>query len=299
VHLIGGAHNDALTVAFLLAGLMMMAGPSRRIGALVAGGALLGLSTSVKPTIGVVLPFAAVFAAGGPSLFSAAYGLPRSRRLSLLIQRGGAVMGAALGTLVALSFASGLGLGWATALSGAGKSVSWTSPPTALGIAVEAIGKWFGVHLAAVPGTRGVALAALPIALLAILWQSRIHDPLYTAGLACLAVIFLAPITQPWYLIWPLALVAATAVRARWLAGTIVFSMFTILPDGNGALRPLQVPLSFLMSALIGWVVYRALRSLHRFEPTEIDFAASADAGTGACPDSLTRSATGVGGQNT
>jgi len=186
------------------------------------------------------------------------------------------VIGAALGTLLAFSFASGLGLGWAAALSGTGESVSWTSPPTAVGIAVDAVGKWFGVHLTAVPVARGIALAILPVALVAILWHSRNHNPLYGAGLACLALIFLAPITQPWYLMWPLTLFAVTAVRARWLAGTIVFSMFTILPDGDGALKPLQVPLSFAMSALVGWIVYRGFTWLRGFEPTEIDFAAPA-----------------------
>jgi hypothetical protein len=52
--------------------------------------------------------------------------------------------------------------------------------------------------------------------------------------------------------------------------------MFTILPDGDGALKPLQVPLSFAMIALVGWVVYRGFTWLRRFEPTEIDFAAPA-----------------------
>jgi alpha-1,6-mannosyltransferase len=276
VHLIGGGHNDAVTVAFLVAGLALIAGSSRRMGALVAGGALLGLSISVKTSIGVVLPFAALFAVGGPSLFSAARGLRRSGGLSLLVKRGGTVVGAALGTLLAFSYASALGLGWAAALSAPGESVSWTSPPTAVGIAVDAVGKWFGVHLAAVPVARGIALAILPIALVAILWHSRNHNPLYSAGLACLALIFLAPITQPWYLMWPLALFAVTAVRARWLEGTIVLSMFTILPDGDGALKPLQVPLSFAMIALVGWVVYRGFTWLRGFEPTEIDFAAPA-----------------------
>jgi hypothetical protein len=52
--------------------------------------------------------------------------------------------------------------------------------------------------------------------------------------------------------------------------------MFTILPDGDGALKPLQVPLSFAMSALVWWVVYRGFTWLRGIEPTEIDFATPA-----------------------
>jgi hypothetical protein len=252
VHLIGGGHNDALVVAFLLAGLAVLAAQPERIGPLVLGGVLLGLAVAVKITIGVALPFAALLAAGGlpPG------GWPR------LVRRGGTVMLAALGTLVALSFLSGLGLGWATALSGAGESVYWTSPPTAIGIAVAAVGRWFSADIDIIPVVRAVALVLLPIVLAVILWRSRRRDPLIGAGLALLAVIFMAPITQPWYLLWPLAVIAATPARARWLAGTIVFSMATIFPDGTGSLRPLGVPLAMAMIVLIGWVGVRSVRWL-------------------------------------
>jgi 4-amino-4-deoxy-L-arabinose transferase-like glycosyltransferase len=252
VHLVGGGHNDALTLAFLVAGLAVLAARPRQTGLLILGGVLLGLSISVKITLGVVLPFAALLAVGGlpPG------GWPR------LLRRGGTVLVAALGTLVGLSFLAGLGLGWATALSGAGESVNWSSPPTAIGIAVAAAGRWVGADVDILPAVRAVALVLLPIALAVILWRSRRRDPLIGAGLALLAVIFLAPITQPWYLMWPLAVIAATPARARWLAGTIAFAMATVLPDGTGSLRPLGVPMSFAMMALIAWVALRSLRWL-------------------------------------
>jgi alpha-1,6-mannosyltransferase len=249
VHLIGGGHNDALTVAFMLAGFTVLATPRPGWATLAAGGALLGLAVSIKITIGVVLPFAALLAVGGL----------RTAGWSGLLRRGGVVVGAALAVLVAGSFASGLGLGWLTALSGAGESVNWSSPPTAVGLAVEAAGRWFGADLQVVPAVRAVALVLLAVSLLVIFWRFRDRDPLVGAGLALLAVIFFAPITQPWYLIWPLALFAVGTARARWLAGTIVVAMATILPDGTGVFRPLGVPLSFAMIVLIGWVLHRAV----------------------------------------
>ncbi len=249
IHLIGGGHNDALTVAFMVAGFAVLAAPPKSWTALVVGGALLGLATSIKITIGVVLPFAALLAVGG--LRTAGWGG--------LLRRGGVVIGSALAVLVAASFASGLGLGWLTALSGAGESVNWSSPPTAIGLAVEAAGRWFGADLEVVPAVRAVALVLLGVSLLVILWRSRNRDPLVGAGLALLAVIFFAPITQPWYLIWPLVLFAVGTARARWLAGTIVVAMATILPEGTGAFRPLGVPLSFAMVVLVGWIAYRSV----------------------------------------
>jgi hypothetical protein len=287
VHLIGGGHNDALTVAFMVAGFAVLAAPSSRESSekvlaapssrepsrevlaaqsksepskswavLVAGGALLGLAVSIKITIGVVLPFAALLAVGG--LRAAGWGG--------LLRRGGTVVGAALAVLVACSFASGLGLGWLTALSGAGESVNWSSPPTAVGLAVEAVGRWFGADLRVVPVVRAVALVLLAVSLLVILWRFRDRDPLVGAGLALLAVIFFAPITQPWYLFWPLVLFAVGTARARWLAGTIVFAMATILPEGTGVFRPLGVPMSFAMIVLIGWIVHRSVTWLRGAE---------------------------------
>jgi alpha-1,6-mannosyltransferase len=186
-----------------------------------------------------------------------------------LLRRGGAVLAAAFGALLVFSFVSGLGLGWVTALSGAGASKSWTSPATAVGMAVDAVAKGLGGDLDAVPVARIAALLLLPLVLAAILWHTRSRDPMYGAAAACLALIFLAPITQPWYLFWPLMLFAVSAAIPRWLPGAIVASMFLILPDGDGAWKPLQVPLAFLMTGLAGLVAYRAVRWLRDPRPDE------------------------------
>ncbi|MEV6599298.1 polyprenol phosphomannose-dependent alpha 1,6 mannosyltransferase MptB [Actinoplanes sp. NPDC051346] len=260
VHFVGGGHNDALTIALLLGGLTLIVG-RRPLGSLVAGGALVGAAIAVKTTVGVVLPFAALLAAGGLCL-------SRPGMLRFL-RRGGAVVGGAAAMLVALSAGSGLGFGWAVALSGAGESRSWTSPPTAVGIAVNAVGKVLGVRIDVVPAVRTVALILLLIVLVAIWWRFRRGDALHGAALACLSVIFFAPITQPWYLFWALALFAAGAVRARWLEITVVASMFLILPNGDGAWKPLQVPFAFLVTGLAGWVVWRSWRWWREPVPVE------------------------------
>ncbi len=259
VHVVGGGHNDALTMALLVAGLALIAGPARPVAALAAGGALVGAAIAVKTTIGVVLPFAVLLAAGGLDLDRA--GLTR------LLRRGGAVAGGAVAALVALSLSSGLGFGWAVALSGAGESRGWTSPPTAVGIAVNAVATPAGADIDVVPPIRAAALGLLLVALVVIWWRFRRGDQLAGAALALLAVIFLAPITQPWYLLWPLTLLAVTVVATRWLEIAVIASMFLILPNGDGAWKPLQVPLAFAVTALVGWVAWRAVRWLREPVP--------------------------------
>ena len=231
----------------------------RPVGWLVAGGALVGMAIAVKTTVGVVLPFAALLAAGGL--------WPGRAGWSRFLGRGGAVIGGALAALLLLSVISGLGLGWALALSGAGESRSWTSPSTAVGIAINAAAKWFGVHLDVVPAMRLVALALMLVALVVVWWRFRRGDPLHGGALACLVVIFCAPITQPWYLFWVLTLLAVTTSRTRWLQIAIIAGMFLILPNGDGAWKPLQVPFAFLVTGLVGWVLWRAVRWLREPVP--------------------------------
>ncbi len=280
VHLIAGGHNDTLAMLLLVAGLVLVLGRSWR--PVLAGGVLLGAAVLVKATLGVVLPFAALLAAGGfRALFPGRGGVDRGalRRgvdrgaLGRGVDRGAlgrvaAVTGGAVAALVGLSLASGLGFGWLTALSGAGESRSWTSPPTAAGIAVNAVGKWFGASIDVVPAARNVAFVLLAVALVTIWWRFRDGDALYGAGLALLAVIFLAPITQPWYLFWIVVLWAvAPAGPPRWFLITVVAVMFLILPNGDGAWKPLQVPLAFAVTGLAGWLAWRSVRWLREPVP--------------------------------
>ena len=263
VHLIGGAHNDALTVGLLLAGLALLANRSHRTSALILGGVLIGLSVAVKTTIGAALPFAALFAAGGPALPA----------LGVIVRRAIAVIGSALVTLLGLSYGLGLGtFGWVTALSHAGDSVVWTSPPSAVGLTIGYLERPFGGHFDAVPTCRLVALILMPIVLLVILWHSRNHNPLYGAGLALLATIFLAPVVQAWYLVWPLAMFAVTKVRIRWFIIAITFLSCVVLPDGSGLTKFLQPTMSFVMTGIVIWAFVRGLTWLRGFEPKEIEF---------------------------
>jgi alpha-1,6-mannosyltransferase len=248
VHLVGGAHNDALTVGLLTAGFAVLAGRSDRGWTLAWGGVLLGLAISVKTTVGVALPFAVLIACGGPTL-------PPRR---VLVRRAATVGTAALGTLLGLSLISGFGLGWMTSLSHAGDSVVWTSPPTAVGLAIDDLARPFGMPLHLEQTTRLIALILLPVALALILWRFRDRDPLSGAALALLAVIFFAPIDQPWYLVWPLAMFAATSARVRWFLIAVLVASCAEMPNGSGLPKIVQLPAALLMTGVVIWVLGHA-----------------------------------------
>ncbi len=58
VHLVAGAHNDAVMLGLLLCGLLIVVRRPGRLAALLLAGVLLGLAVTVKATAVVVVPFA-------------------------------------------------------------------------------------------------------------------------------------------------------------------------------------------------------------------------------------------------
>jgi alpha-1,6-mannosyltransferase len=249
VHLVSGAHNDALMVGLLVAGLAVVAARPGRPGPLLAGGVLLGLAGAVKVTALVVVPFAALAAIVG------AYSI------RALVRDGGWVVGGALVAVVGATLATGLGFGWVTGLEQGGLVIAWTSPPTAVGQTVGYLAAPFGWHGDPLPVTRGVGMAALALVLIWLWWRARTREPLWHAGLALAATVALAPLFHPWYWTWPLAVLAATSRRTGWFAVVAVVSAFLVLPDGTGLARYSKTVGAPLMTLLVIVVVVRLVRS--------------------------------------
>ncbi|MEG3633373.1 polyprenol phosphomannose-dependent alpha 1,6 mannosyltransferase MptB [Micromonospora palythoicola] len=167
VHLVAGAHNDAVMLGLLLPALLILVHPPGRLGSLILAdppgrvgslrpvgvllpaGVLLGLAVSVKAIAVVVLPFAAL---------AAVRGRPGVRTL---LRDGGLLAVGAVGGLLVLSLLTGLGLGWLGGLGRSGDTVQWTSPPTAVGMLIDYVGELFARHPHAVPLTRITALLLL------------------------------------------------------------------------------------------------------------------------------------------
>ncbi|WP_374225584.1 polyprenol phosphomannose-dependent alpha 1,6 mannosyltransferase MptB [Micromonospora sp. C31] len=280
VHLVAGAHNDAVMLGLLLPGLLVLVRRPGRPGPLLLAGALLGLAVTVKATAVVVLPFAALAA------------VPGRHTLRALLRHGGWLAGGVLGAVAVTSLLSGLGLGWVGGLTRSGDSEQWTSPPTAVGFVVDYAGGLAGREPGAVPVTRAAALLLLAVAVAALWWRTwsglrrpdqrrpgpartpggvrqgvtctdaaRPRAALLGAGLALTATVVLAPVFHPWYATWPLALLAVAAARTTWFVAPCAAAAFLTLPDGTNLARFSKAPGALAMTALtLGLTVWGVLR---------------------------------------
>jgi hypothetical protein len=197
MHFVAGAHNDALMVGLMAAGLALAVR-----GRPVPGVLLIGLAGAVKPIALVVLPFAGLLWAGVRA------GWPR--RILAWVQSAVLVLVA----FAVLSAIAGVGLGWVASLSTPGVVRTWLSPPTALGMAtgdlLELVG--LGTVDGAISVFRFVGMVAGALIGLWLVLRPEGRSPVRGAALGLLAVVALGPVVQPWYLLWALPLLAATGL---------------------------------------------------------------------------------------
>ena len=222
IHLVSGAHNDAVMVGFLVAGLALAVTQRPLL-----AGVLFGLAIGVKATAVVVVPFALLMV------------YPVKRRVAEML--AGVVV-----TLGAVSLVSGRGLGWITGLTGSGVSVQWTSPPTAVGMTIGL----FGVD--AVPVTRVIGIVVLAVTLVVLWWRARLRDPLVYASYALAATVLLAPVFHPWYAVWALIPLAVTVRRETlWLIIPPAVAAALCLPDGYNLALAVKSQGAIALTALL------------------------------------------------
>ncbi|MBL1084530.1 polyprenol phosphomannose-dependent alpha 1,6 mannosyltransferase MptB [Streptomyces actinomycinicus] len=218
LHLVAGAHNDALMLGLL--GLGLVAARGRRPG---VGAVLVTLAALVKAP--AALGLLAVVALQ-----------VRSGRRPLPAVLTTAAASAA--TTVAATAAAGTGYGWIGALDTPVSSHNWALTSLA-GRATGALLTHLGSGLApfAVPAWHLFGLGATAVAVL-LIWLRLRPWPVYALGLSLLAVAVLGPAIRPWYVLWGLFLIAAaapsTSVRHRVaaLAGVLALA---VLPSGGPA----------------------------------------------------------------
>jgi alpha-1,6-mannosyltransferase len=215
--LVGGAHNDALMLGLLMAGVALC-----RAGRLVPAVVVCALAATVK-----VPAFAGVVFVGWTWPGATA---TWRRRLGTVM---GAVAGGAA-VVAAVSLGSGWGWRWLTAAD-PGKVVSWLDPATAAGLLAARVmaAAGLGAHTDVVVGAaRVVALVIAAVIGLVLLWRTdRIGLPA-ALGWTLLAVAVLGPVVWPWYETWGLTLVAVTAGTASRRAVLIVSAVgcFATIP---------------------------------------------------------------------
>ena len=241
VHLLAGAHNDALMIGLAAAGLAVARAPasgrpSAAFGRLVLAAVLVTAGALVKVPAIAVLAFLPLLVAQD---------VPGRVRAALLAG------GTATVTAVVVTLVSGLGWGWLGSLDAGRARLALFSPLTGLGVALP--GDVVEPVLAA-----GLVLAAV-VGVVLLLAADRLR-PVRACGLLLLAVSLLLPVVQPWYVLWGVVLLGATS-SARVVAGlgaACVVLVLLVQPSGRSVVRPPLYGVPTLLAAAVGACVWRA-----------------------------------------
>jgi len=285
-HFVGGAHNDALMVGAVLGGLALALRGRFAVACVV-----IALGAMVKVTAVIALPFVVILwarhagSARAPGTGDTAYARWGD------VVRAGALTAVCAGVPMALGGAvTGLGFSWLNPTGTPGKNEQWTSLPTAIGIAVGAVGHLLGHdewRESGIATARAVALVVLAL-LLVLIWLAALK-PADTGGLddgaaaaearqrpvrgiawAMLAVVVLAPVFLGWYYLWALPLFAVS-LGALWqerleqpLAIVATVVCFATLPEGYSlglTTTVVGVPIALVVLVLL---LRRGLRTARR-----------------------------------
>lgn len=219
LHLVGGAHNDAVMMGLLGAGLVAATGRWPACGAV-----LVTLAALVKAPAALGLLAVAALWAG---LLTGRWRRTRAAAATAAL---------ALGTTAAATAVAGTGYGWITALATPVSPDNWALT-SALGRATEAGLDAVGSGLAplATPAWHALGLLATAVTVSVVWLRASRSRPVYALGLSLTAVAVLGPAIRPWYLLWGLFLLAAAApsgpVRRAVAAASGVLAL-AVLPSG-------------------------------------------------------------------
>ncbi|MGX1128598.1 hypothetical protein RKD49_000788 [Streptomyces glaucescens] len=246
LHLVAGAHNDAMMLGLLGIGLVAALGR--------------------RPVLGTVLVTLAALVKAPAALGLAAVVVLRTRAGRRPVPAAMTTAGAAAATTVATTAVAGTGYGWTAALDTPVSPHNWALT-TLLGRATAALLDRLGSDLAplAVPAWHALGLALTAAALLFI-WVRLRPRPVYALGLSLAAVAAFGPAIRPWYALWGLFLIAAaapaTSVRHRVAAVTGVLAL-AVLPSGEPAdLGQLLLAVSGgALAAVVLWQAHQAARA--------------------------------------
>jgi alpha-1,6-mannosyltransferase len=243
--LVGGAHNDAIMVGLLLAG--VTAARSRHP---VWGVVLCALAASIKVPAAIGIIYVAWDWAGEGAAW---------RQRGRMLVRAGLITVAVMGVL---SLVSGLGWGWIANLGTPGTVRSWMAPATGVGLLISGTAHVFGIGVS-LPGvltlTRAIGLLAAAAIAVWCLWQRERIGLLSALGITMLAFVLLGPVVQPWYLTWGIILLApvATGRMLYFILGISTVVPFIGLTGGTDLLNQLvhTDPITMVLAVMVLWAV--------------------------------------------
>jgi alpha-1,6-mannosyltransferase len=243
--LVGGAHNDAIMVGLLLAGVT-----AARSFHPVWGVALCALAASIKVPAAIGIVYIAWDWAGPFADW---------RRRARMLVRAGLVTVAVMG---ALSLVSGLGWGWIANLGTPGTVRSWMAPATGFGLLISGSAHLVGIEVGlggVLTLTRAIGLIGAAVIAVYCLHNRERIGMLGALGGTMMAFVLLGPVVQPWYLTWGIIIVAPV-VTGRWLYAVLGLSAavpFIGLTGGSDLLSELvhTDPLSMVLAVMVLWAV--------------------------------------------
>lgn len=251
-HLVSGVHNEALMIGMMLLGLELMLRPGASTPAMLAGTALIAAAAEVKAPAALAFGFVVVW-----------WARQRGGRPRDLAWVATVVAVVTVATTVAIGLGTGLGFGWAGALGTPNVVRSWMSVVTELGLLAGWIGTLLGlgdhttsvlalVRLAGLAAASGICVLALWRC-----WQGRLN-PLAGIGIGLGAVVLLGPVVHPWYLLWAVIPLAASAIHSAFRAATTLACAglaVVVAPTGADFLFRAWVLPSAMAAAAVSLVV--------------------------------------------
>lgn len=239
INFVASVHNDSLMLGLVVAGLYYASTKKPMLGIL-----LVTASIAIKPITLIALPFVGLLWAGSRAGWV--------RKFSLWA----ATLGISTGIMAGMGAVNGLGFGWLAALQTPGAVWIWYAP---VGLFSNGVG--FIATLLGGPGATVtdiiqavcqlasillvMALAFLPVKVRGTLPSTSFDganleldgDQRYSQAVlrrmawAFAAVVLLAPMIQPWYVVWLLAFFAITGIKDGWQLRTVLYlsAFFTVI----------------------------------------------------------------------
>lgn len=216
LHLVAGAHNDAMMLGLLGVGLVVARGRWYALGVVLVTLAALVKAPAALGLLAIVV----------------------MRGRSRWMRRTAVTAAVATATTVVATALAGTGYGWIAALRTPVSPQNW-SPTSVLGRMTGNLLHDLGSDLAplALPAWRAAGLVAT-LAVVLFIWLKVRPGPVYALGLSLAAVAVLGPAIRPWYVLWGLFLIAAarsTVSVQRKVAATSGILALAVLPSGDPA----------------------------------------------------------------
>ncbi len=222
---VSSGHNDALMVGLMLAGLALGTGNWLRWGV-----ALCALGATIKLPAGAGIVFLVA---------DRCTRLDRASRWRVIAES------AAITVLVVVAVTVGAGLGWTwlgpTALHVPTELKVLITPVVSVGSFVGALLHALGLPVSVSNGIsvlQGLGAVAAVAGILWMVFHVRGRDPIRLCGLALLLFVVLSPTLWPWYLMWGVAVLAASsAQRSKAVAVVAALAMLVVGAGGTPLLN--------------------------------------------------------------